>query len=88
MAEPQITMYRTRTCPYCIGAEQLLRAKGVTFEQVYLDDRPDRREFLAGIKPGHKTVPLVVAGGEPLGGFDDLQALEAAGELDRKLRGG
>ena len=81
----KITMYRTRSCPYCVGAEELLRGKGVPFEQVFLDDRPDRREFLAGVKPGHRTVPLVVVDGQALGGFDDLSALDAAGELDALL---
>lgn len=82
---PKITMYRTRGCPFCVGAEQMLRDKGVDFEQVYLDDHDDRRSFLSRIKPGHRTVPLLVVDGEAIGGFDDMRALDAQGELDRKL---
>jgi len=85
MSDRKITLYRTRGCPYCVDAEALLRGKGIGFEQVYLDDHPQRREFLASIKAGHRTVPLLVVDGRPLGGFDDLSALDAAGELDPLL---
>lgn len=78
-------MYRTRSCPFCIGAERLLRDKGVEFEQVFLDDNPNRADLLTNIKPGHRTVPLVVVDGVALGGFDDLNALDAAGQLDARL---
>lgn len=78
-------MYRTQACPYCVAAEALLVGKGVALEQVFLDDHPDRRSFLLGLKPGHRTVPLVVIDGTAVGGFDDLEALDAAGRLDALL---
>jgi glutaredoxin 3 len=87
-ARPRIVIYRTVSCPFCVAAEELLRRKGAAFEQVYLDDHPDRRAFTRRLKPGHDTVPLVVVDGQPLGGFDALQALDARGELDAILRGG
>ena len=34
----------------------------------------------------HRTVPQVFIGDEFIGGFDDLKALEASGELDKKLQ--
>lgn len=78
-------MYRTRSCPFCVAAERLLLHKGVTFDQVYLDDHPDRRSFTAGILPGHYSVPLVVIDEEPIGGFDTMQELESRGALDPAL---
>ena len=81
----KIVMYRTASCPFCIRAEQLLDEKGVAFEQVYLDDHPDRRGFTSELKPGHRTVPLVVVDGEAIGGLDELAALERAGKLDETL---
>lgn len=80
-------MYRIEQCPHCIAAETLLREQGVSFEQIYLDDHPDRRAFTAAIKPGHTTVPLVVVDGRPIGGRSDLEALQARGELKRVLAG-
>lgn len=82
---PAITVYRTTYCPFCVAAERLLQGKGVEFEQIYLDDHPDRYGVLEGIKPGHRTVPLVVIGDRVIGGFDDLSALDARGQLDPLL---
>ena len=85
--KPAVTVYRTRPCPFCIAAEQLLRDRGVPFEEVYLDDHPNRRAFTANLKPGHYTVPLVMRGDEPIGGFDDLRALDVRGCLKAELAG-
>lgn len=83
MTSSKVTVYRTATCPFCIAAVDLLREHGVAFEEVALDSHPDRRAFTASIKPGHRTVPLIVIDGQPIGGFDDLAALAADGGLDR-----
>jgi len=80
-APSEILVYRTRSCPFCVAAEQLLRSRGAVFEEVFLDDHPDRRAATAAILPGHYTVPLVVIDGEPLGGFTELQKLDAQGGL-------
>ena len=44
-----------------------------------------RRGFVDQILPGHSTVPLVLIDGKPVGGYEELMALEASGELDRML---
>lgn len=81
----KVTMYRTRSCPFCVAAEDFLDAKGVEFDQIFLDDHPDRRAFVASIKPGHWTVPLVVIADEPIGGYDELRALDASGGLEARV---
>lgn len=80
-------MYRTSGCPFCVMAAEFLDGLGYEFEEVSLDDHPDRRELTNSILSGHYTVPLVVVGDRPVGGLDELQALHAAGELDQALRG-
>jgi glutaredoxin 3 len=35
--------------------------------------------------PGARTVPQVIVGGKPLGGFDDISALDSRGGLDPLL---
>ena len=82
-----VKMYRTSSCPYCIMAAELLHHLGVEFEEIDLDGHPDRRAVTSEILPGHYTVPLIVVGDQPLGGFDDLRALHAAGTLEERLRG-
>lgn len=84
---PAIQMYRTSSCPFCIMAAELLKGHGIQFEEISLDGHPDRRKVTSDILPGHDTVPLIVVDGEPIGGFDELQRLRAAGELETRLRG-
>ncbi|MCA8957307.1 MAG: glutaredoxin 3 [Planctomycetes bacterium] len=85
--KPKVTVYRTAYCPFCIQAVRFLRELGVEFEEVSLDDHPDRRAFTSSILPGHTTVPLVVVGDRPLGGLDDLHALHRRGALLSALSG-
>lgn len=81
----KIVMYRTSGCPFCVQAEHFLTGKGVDFEQVFLDDHPDRRGFTSKIKPGHSTVPLVVVDDVPIGGMSELASLERSDRLDEVL---
>lgn len=82
---PPITMYATRYCPYCVHAERLLRAKGaVDIDKIRIDESPQRRaEMMA--RTGRRTVPQIYIGERHVGGYDDLVALDRAGELDRLL---
>lgn len=83
----QITMYTTATCPYCLNAERLLRNKGVeNIEKVRIDLDPQRRIEMME-KTGRRTVPQIWIGERHVGGFDDLRALDVAGELDSLLVG-
>jgi glutaredoxin 3 len=83
----RVRVYLTRTCPYCIAATELLRARGIEFEPIGLDDHPDRFSFTESILPGHDTVPLILIDGEPVGGYTELAALDRSGELQRRLSG-
>lgn len=85
---PRILMYCTKICPYCIRAEQLLAKKGIasdTIEKIRVDDHPEQRAEMMRIT-GRRTVPQIFIGDRHVGGFDDLSALDAAGELDPLLR--
>lgn len=81
----RVRMYSTAVCPYCVRAEMLLRAKGVTeIEKIRVDlDPRERVEMMQ--KTGRRTVPQIYIGEEHVGGFDDLAALEHAGKLDSLL---
>ncbi len=83
-----ISMYCTAVCPYCVAAERLLRAKGVTeVEKIRVDLQPDRRVEMMN-RTGRRTVPQIYIGERHIGGFDDLAALDAAGGLDPLLNAG
>jgi glutaredoxin 3 len=81
----QIVMYTTATCPYCTHAENLLRSKGVEeIDKVRVDLDPQKRVEMME-KTGRRTVPQIWIGDQHVGGFDDLRALDQAGELDTLL---
>jgi len=78
-------MYSTAVCPYCVRAEQLLRAKGVVdLEKVRVDLDPVRRDEMME-KTGRRTVPQIYIGDTHVGGCDDLYELEHEGKLDALL---
>lgn len=86
-AAPRVLMYSTAVCPYCIRAEQLLRARGVAeIEKVRVDLEPARRAEMTQ-KTARRTVPQIFIGATHVGGCDDLIALDQAGKLLPLLSG-
>jgi glutaredoxin 3 len=80
-----VVMYCTAVCPYCVMAERLLHAKGVTgIEKVRVDLQPELRIAMME-KTGRRTVPQIWIGDTHVGGYDDLAALEHAGKLNQLL---
>ena len=81
----KVSMYCTAICPYCVRAEQLLHRKGVTqIDKIRVDLEPERRVEMMH-RTGRRTVPQIFIGERHVGGFDDLYALDKAGELDKLL---
>ena len=79
---PKVIMYASGTCPYCVRAEMLLKAKGVAeIEKIRVDLDPQQRAEMMQ-KTGRRTVPQIFIGGTHVGGFDDLAALDRSGKLD------
>ena len=78
---PNVKMYTTAVCPYCIRAKQLLNSKGVTqIEEIRIDTDPEQRAHMMEIT-GRRTVPQIFIGDTHVGGCDDLMALDAKGGL-------
>lgn len=81
----KIVIYTTKTCPYCIRALALLNAKGVSYQQIDVGQHPELRVEMEKITGGW-TVPQIIIDDTPIGGCDDMYALEDAGKLDTLLR--
>ena len=80
-----IMMYATAFCPFCVQAERLLRARGVAdIAKVRVDLEPARRQEMMQ-KTGRRTVPQIYIGQTHVGGYDDLVALDRAGQLEMLL---
>ena len=86
-AGPSVVMYSTGWCPYCTRARELLKSKGVDFEEIDVDARPEARAEMSA-RSGRRTVPQIFIGTTHVGGCDDLHELEAAGRLDTLLKTG
>ncbi len=81
---PDVIIYSTRFCPYCVRAKNLLERKGVTFSEVRIDTDIAQRDIMIE-RSGLRSVPQIFIGDFHVGGCDDLYALDASGDLDSKL---
>ena len=80
-----VIVYSTGWCPYCVRAKALLERKGVPFREIRVDEDPAERQTMLERSRGQRTVPQIFIGDRHVGGFDDLYALDKAGELDPLL---
>jgi glutaredoxin 3 len=87
MSGPKVMVYLTGWCPYCTRAKQLLERKGVDFEEIDVDARPEARKEMTA-RSGRSSVPQIFIGATHVGGCDDLHELEASGRLDTLLKTG
>ncbi len=78
---PQVRMYTTAVCPYCVRAKALLKQRGVTqIDEVRIDlDDAARDQMMQST--GRRTVPQIFIGDTHVGGCDDLIALDQRGAL-------
>ncbi len=79
-----VRLYTTTFCGYCVRAKMLLRERGIAFEEIDVSGDHETRAWLVE-QTGRRTVPQIFIGEEPIGGFDELRALDRSGELSRKL---
>lgn len=52
-----ITVYSKLTCPHCVIAMKILEDKGVSYQEVKIDQDDGARRFL--MKQGHRSVPQI-----------------------------
>ena len=82
-----VKIYTTTYCGYCVRAKDLLKRKGVDYEEVDVTGNDSMRSKLVEMSGGQRTVPQIFIGGQPIGGSDELAALDRAGKLDPLLAG-
>lgn len=80
----KVLLYTTSWCPFCHHAKKLLDSKGVAYQDINVDADPALREEMTA-RSGGRTVPQIFINDEPVGGCDDLYALERSGSLDGLL---
>jgi glutaredoxin 3 len=77
---PRLEIYTTPSCPYCVRAKRLLAERRIAYVEIDLaEDDALRAEVVQ--RTGRRTVPQIFIDGRSIGGFEELAALDAAGEL-------
>ena len=80
-----VVIYTRAYCSYCTWAKELLRRKGVAFDEIDVTGRQERRAEMIRRANGEITTPQIFIGSTHVGGCDELYALEQAGRLDALL---
>jgi len=75
MMEQKITIYGTKTCPFCIQAREAYSDRAVFID---VDEDPESLNKMLSLSGGKRQVPVIVEGDKVTTGF--------AGEVS--LRGG
>ncbi len=81
----EVVMYKTRFCPYCSRASELLKRKGAAVTEVDVSNDDAKRDWLIE-QTGRRTVPQIFINGVSVGGFDDIAALDRRALLEPMLR--
>ncbi len=80
----EIIIYTKDYCPYCKKAKTLLDIKKQKYQEIDITNDPKLQEEVKA-KTGRQTVPQIIINGKPIGGCDDMYALNDKGELDKLL---
>ena len=81
----KVIVYSKGYCPFCVRAKELLSSKGISFEEIAVDMRPEELGVMIEKSGGRRTVPQIFIDDFHVGGCDDLYDLENKGELDKLL---
>jgi glutaredoxin 3 len=76
----RVDVYGTVVCPYCVRAKRLLEARGIPYEEHDVGADPDLRDEIVR-RSGRRTVPQIFIDDRPIGGFEELAALDSSGTL-------
>lgn len=81
---PEVIIYTTATCPFCVRAKNLLDKKGVTYQELRVDQNPGLWKEIEE-RTGRNTVPQLFIDEFHVGGYDDMVDMDMDGELDPRL---
>lgn len=81
---PEIQIYTTSICPYCLMAKRLLDKKGLSYTEINVESEPGLREALIQ-RTKRRTVPQIYIGDYHVGGFDELYMLDQQNRLNDLL---
>ncbi|WP_219338495.1 glutaredoxin 3 [Luteimonas deserti] len=83
---PEITVYTSAICGYCVAAKQFLKTQGLEWTEVRIDLDPDARQRMVE-QTRRTSVPQIFVGQTHVGGYDDMMALHRKGGFLPLLEG-
>lgn len=81
----KVVIYTKSHCSYCVSAKRLFESKGVAFEEIFMDHKPDEYAKLRA-RTGMMTVPQIFINDELVGGYNELASLDRQKKLDDMLK--
>ena len=81
---PEVIIYSTAVCPYCVAAKNFLKSRGAAYSEVRIDTDPVARALMME-KTRRSSVPQIFINGTHVGGYDELLALDRSGGLQPLL---
>jgi len=81
---PNVVIYTTESCPFCVRAKRLLDKKGISYTNHRVDANPELRPEMERLS-GRTSVPQIFIDDYHVGGFDDMAELDMEGKLDELL---
>jgi glutaredoxin 3 len=79
-----VEIYTKSHCPYCWRAKELLRIKGIDFQEYDITNDPARTQEMIE-RSGQQTVPEIFIHGKLIGGCGELFELDEQGLLNSLL---
>lgn len=71
-----VTIYSLVHCPYCVRAKDLLKSKGVAYQEIIAENLPREEVDALFARSGMRTFPQIFADDQLIGGFTELKALD------------
>jgi mycoredoxin len=59
MTNPALTMFTTTWCGYCHRLKTVLKASGISYDEVDIEQDAAAAEFVGSVNGGNRTVPTV-----------------------------
>jgi glutaredoxin 3 len=81
---PNIVIYSTAICPYCVAAKNFLKSRNQSWTEVRIDTDPQQRAAMME-RTKRSSVPQIFINDQHIGGYDDMIALDRAGGLQPLL---
>ena len=77
----KVTVYTTTYCPFCVRAKDLLKRRGISFEEIQLSEDDDQAWDDLYQRSKMQTAPQIFVDGKILGGFTELAAQDQKDSL-------